>query len=126
MRLVTGGVWQGQREWAVREWSIHPEDIADGAICDDKELRHAAVVDHFHLLVRRWMAAKVDVEARVEDMLKDNPDVIIITDEIGCGIVPIDREEREYREIHGRICCHLAEAASEVVRVYCGIGQRIK
>ena len=42
------------------------------------------------------------------------------------GIVPIDSFEREYRERTGRILVKLAEQADEVVRVVCGIGQRIK
>ena len=51
---------------------------------------------------------------------------IIICDEIGCGLVPVDAFEREYREAAGRICTVLAEHADEVYRVVCGIGMRIK
>lgn len=126
MRLVTGGAWQGQRDWVVREWSVRPENIVDGAACDDEELGCAAAVNHFHLLVRRWMMAGEQTEIKIGELLRVNPDVIIITDEIGCGIVPVDKEERDYREIHGRICCRLAQEADEVVRVYCGMGQHLK
>ena len=47
-------------------------------------------------------------------------------DEVGNGIVPIDFLEREYRERTGRILVKLANQADEVVRVICGIGQKIK
>ena len=53
-------------------------------------------------------------------------DRILVTDEIGYGIVPIDPFEREYREETGRICCLLAEKSEEVWRVCCGIGTRLK
>ena len=51
---------------------------------------------------------------------------MIICDEIGNGIVPLDAFEREYREHTGRILIELAGKADEVVRIICGIQQRIK
>ena len=50
----------------------------------------------------------------------------MISDEIGNGIVPMDAFEREYREQTGRILIELAKEAEEVIRVICGIGQKIK
>ena len=47
-------------------------------------------------------------------------------DEIGYGIVPVDRMEREYREQTGRVCTRLAAYSEKVYRVMCGIGQVIK
>lgn len=54
------------------------------------------------------------------------PDAVIICDEVGCGIVPMEKEERIWRENVGRICCYLAERAQHVYRVFCGIGVMIK
>ena len=42
------------------------------------------------------------------------------------GIVPMDKEERAAREMNGRLMIYLAGEADEVVRVFCGIGERIK
>ena len=47
-------------------------------------------------------------------------------DEIGNGIVPMEHEEREYRELTGRLLCELANKADRVERIVCGIGERIK
>ena len=58
--------------------------------------------------------------------VKKNPDCIIICDEIGNGIVPMDPFERVYRERTGRILISLAENAEEVERIICGIPQKIK
>lgn len=52
--------------------------------------------------------------------------LVIISDEIGCGLVPVDPFERLYREMAGRVQCLLAEKADRVVRVTCGIGETIK
>ena len=57
---------------------------------------------------------------------EENKDTIVIADEIGNGIVPLDAFEREYREQTGRAEILLAKKADEVVRVICGIGQKIK
>ena len=51
---------------------------------------------------------------------------MIISEQIGCGIVPADAQERAIREKIGRMQIRLAETADEVVRVICGIGQKIK
>ena len=58
--------------------------------------------------------------------LEKHPDTVIICDEVGNGIVPLDSFEREYRERLGRLLCEIAAKAERVERIVCGIGQRIK
>ena len=41
-------------------------------------------------------------------------------------MVPLEPEDRRWREITGSILTALAKEAAEVHRVVCGIGQRIK
>ena len=67
-----------------------------------------------------------DVRALTGQLLLEHPDCIIISDEIGNGIVPMEHEEREYRELTGRLLCELANKADRVERIVCGIGERIK
>ena len=55
----------------------------------------------------------------VRKMLKEDK-------EIGCGIVPIDRADENWREAVGRLCCALAQKADAVVRVIAGVPQFIK
>ena len=49
--------------------------------------------------------------------VQENPDAVITLDEVGCGVVPVDREEREYREAVGAAGQELAALAGEVYRV---------
>ena len=65
-------------------------------------------------------------EADVDGWLRAHPDGVIICDEVGCGVTPLDRTDREWRERVGRTCCRLAERAEAVYRVRCGLGARIK
>lgn len=67
-----------------------------------------------------------DVDDLAEKLMRRNPGAVVITDEIGYGIVPADAFLREYREAAGRVCTKLAANAKEVWRVSCGIGTRIK
>jgi adenosyl cobinamide kinase/adenosyl cobinamide phosphate guanylyltransferase len=40
--------------------------------------------------------------------------------------VPVDRNDRAWREAAGRALCVLAQKSESVTRVICGIGVRIK
>ena len=126
MIFVTGGCFQGKQQWVLQNCQVQPFRVADGAVCSMEAIKSAGVLDHFHLLVRRWMQAGKIPADETEKILSDNPDIVIITDEIGRGIVPLDVKEREWREVHGRICCQLAGRADAVFRVIAGIGQKIK
>ncbi len=53
-------------------------------------------------------------------------DIVLISREIGCGIIPIDRQERLWREMTGRLACDIAKRASQVYRLELGIAVRIK
>ncbi len=84
------------------------------------------IVNHFHTWVRGRLTEGGCPEAEIRAFLERCGDCVIICDEIGNGIVPGDRFEREYRERTGRILIELAARAERVERVICGIGQRIK
>ena len=55
-----------------------------------------------------------------------NPGVVILCDEVGCGVVPVDPAERAWREETGRLCCELAQKADRVERIFCGLSMVLK
>ncbi|MCD7955804.1 MAG: bifunctional adenosylcobinamide kinase/adenosylcobinamide-phosphate guanylyltransferase [Lachnospiraceae bacterium] len=59
-------------------------------------------------------------------LFENNPDIIIVSNELGYGIVPMEKQDRLWRETTGRVCTCLAARANEVVRVVCGIGTWLK
>ena len=75
------------------------------------------------------MTGHESAEQRIEEILRwyldmvirENPNAVITCDEIGCGIVPIDKTDRLWREMTGDACQYLAERAAKVCRVVCGI-----
>lgn len=124
MKFITGGAYQGKLEYAKK---LYPgAEWTDGAGCSLQEILSCGAVDHFHLFVRRWLQEGKTPQELIRAILEKNRDLIIVCDEIGCGLVPTDAFEREYRESVGRICTQLVEYADEVYRVTCGIGGRLR
>lgn len=78
--------------------------------------------------VRAQMKAGADPMACVREVLarKRQGDLVITGREMGCGLVPMDPFERDYREMNGRVNCLIAAEADLVIRVIAGIGQVIK
>lgn len=62
----------------------------------------------------------------INDIYEANPDIILICDEVGGGIVPLKKEDRIYREVVGRALCCAVKKSDRVERVMCGIGQCLK
>ena len=106
--------------------------IYDGVFPDEGELFNRSkkneilIVNHFHNWVNKELKENRNPEKELEAFLKKGVRCVIISDEIGNGIVPVDAFERDYRERTGRMLITLASQADEVVRVICGIGQKIK
>lgn len=124
MKFITGGAYQGKLDYARK---LYPgAEWADGARCSLKELLSCGAVDHFHLFVRRWLQEGKTPQELIRAILDKNRGLVIVCDEIGCGLVPVSAFEREYREAVGRICTELVKHADEVYRVTCGIGKRIR
>lgn len=132
MKLVVGGYSQGKLNYILQKSNAANYMVFDGGLPDEIQLKESIVqgrnviINHFHCWVRGCISRGENPEAEILTFLMDNPETIIISDEIGNGIVPMDSFEREYRERTGRILVELASRADEVVRVICGIGQKIK
>ena len=61
------------------------------------------------------------------ELLKDPPvNVILVTNEVGCGIIPEHAMARRFRDLAGTINQRVAEIAGEVVFVVSGIPVKIK
>jgi len=127
MKLVIGGTAQGKLEYVLLKHDVQKNMVWDGVLPNDRELNgNIVIINHFHQWVKSRMVSGGCPEDEIMSFLDCNEDCIIICDEIGNGIVPIDPFEREYRERTGRILVQLAMRAEEVERIICGIGQKIK
>lgn len=127
MKLIIGGYAQGKLEFALGQYGVDKCRVWDGRLPKEAGTgTEIVVIDHFHNWVRSSILKGGCPEEETGMFLEKFPDCVIISDEIGNGIVPVEVSEREYRERTGRILVELAKKAEEVVRVICGIGQKIK
>lgn len=133
MILITGGVCQGKAEIAKslsrQQRKEHRDDeplVVEENAKSVQELFDADVILQFHLWIRRWMAEHKDPYDITKKIMEQNPNVIVTLAQVGCGVVPIEAFDRQYRETVGRIGCLLAEQAREVYLVNCGLAQQIK
>ncbi len=62
----------------------------------------------------------------IKSIRNNNLSVIIVTNEIGSGIVPSDKNTRRFRDIQGKINQYLGKEADEVYLLTCGISLKIK
>lgn len=125
MTLIIGGAFQGKTDFAVEKLLISSEKILDGETCNIDDIFSATALRNFERLVERIMLT-ADPRDFAREICEKNPDITIISTEIGSGIIPADKHEREWREAVGRSCCVLADFANAVVRVNCGIPTTIK
>ena len=108
MKLYVGGAFQGQEELARQE---NPG---------------AEIVTDFHEEIRRVMETGGDVQVFVSAFLEAHPGAVVVANELGSGIVPMEKGDRLFREAAGRALCCVAQRAETVVRVVCGLGVKIK
>lgn len=128
MELFIGAAGQNKLENIILKLDLTECKTADGADCSEKEFEEARVVNHIHLYVKNHLQQlKTDEgQERFFQCLTKLEDKILIGDEIGCGIIPLDAFEREYREVYGRMMCRIAQHAKKVTRIICGVHQVIK
>lgn len=90
----------------------------------------AIVVDCLTLWLSNLMLSEADVEVKTEELLQvainTRTQVVFVTNEVGCGIVPENALARHFRDEAGRMNQRFAERAAEVYWMVFGVGMRIK
>lgn len=128
MKMIIGGAYQGKLAYAKEQ---NPQvGWLDGELCEKNDIFEAEGIFHFEKYIQRMIKkedwSEKEAVSFAEKLARCNPDLIIVTQEIGSGLVPVDAFERRYRELTGRICSALAAKSDRVDRVMCGIGVTIK
>lgn len=125
--LVIGGSYQGKTKWVQEHYPQYKKCFVEEMLKLNAagKQENGIFVNQFHMQIKQWMKEKEDIQKNVALLLK-NPSWIIVSDEVGSGIVPLEKEDRDWRETTGRILCDVAGEADEVYRIYCGIPTKIK
>ncbi len=109
MILVIGGAYQGKREFVKNVLGIE----------------NNRVFYNFHTEIKKCLDLGKNTEELISNIFNCDYQVIV-SDEIGCGIVPLESNIRDWREATGRALCKIASECEQVWRVQCGIGSKIK
>ena len=112
MILIIGGAGQGKLAYVLEKTGYTADQVAR----TPEEARARPVFAG----LENWP------ELDEEGLLSANPEVILICDEVGCGVVPVDPAQRARREAVGRLCCRLAKRAARVERIFCGLPMVLK
>ncbi len=126
MILIIGGAWQGKKRFALEQCSLREEELINGETCEKDAVFIAAGITHFETYLKRFPVEEGQADAYAAALFKKNPGLVILANELGCGIVPVDAQDRAWREMCGRVNTQIAALSEQVYRVICGIGVRIK
>ena len=124
MIVIIGGAHQGKLDYAKENYpckTIHQCDPENPEIDTTAE-----IINSLHLTILAQTRAGTDPLSYIQKNLPKLKEKILICDDISCGIVPIEQETRIWRENTGRVMALLSKNADEVIRVFCGIGSKIK
>lgn len=120
--MIIGGMAQGKHAFAAQ---FAPARCIDGLAAQIRDAVRAGrdPMAEANAFVRMIVTTR---ESAASDDRAETQDLVLIYPEVGSGVVPLDPEERAWREAVGRVGCRIAAEADEVYRVVAGIAQRIK
>lgn len=134
MILVIGGAYSGKTQFIKEQFNLSDDDFIYGEAVTDKNICHYRAIADFNKYIFPIVTESLTDENNIEELVIDkvtkllhiNNDIIVEMREVGSGIVPIEKKERLFREVIGRVSCSLAEQSEEVFRVVCGIPVKLK
>jgi adenosylcobinamide kinase/adenosylcobinamide-phosphate guanylyltransferase len=119
---------RAERSPEIATWE-EPIQVAERIRAEDGKY-DAVVVDCLTLWLNNLMFSEADIEAETEKLLQAATSAvtqtIFVTNEVGCGIVPVHAVARRFRDEAGRMNQRFAERASEVYWMAFGLGLRVK
>ncbi len=120
MNLIIGGQAQGKLDFALDKYSLSKEDVSCEISFDKK------IIYKTEDIISALVKNNEDAFAVFEELKNRNPNCIVICNEVGCGLVPIEEIDRKIRDTVGKICCDLAKHSESVYRVFCGVATKLK
>ena len=90
MELIIGGRNQGKLQYAMQQCGVMENEVQEDCDGNLRVLNHLQRLVHEMLCVERM--TEKDIAARVFDYVERVPGCIVICDEIGGGLVPMEAE----------------------------------
>jgi len=120
----------GHRARRGSEWLERETPIELAAALDETDGGGARLVDCLTLWLSNLMHAERDIERETvrlaETLSRQQSPVVLVTNEVGLGIVPDNALARRFRDAAGILNQNIARAADEVELVVAGLPMRVK
>ena len=128
MHIVFGGAYNGKRQYVLTQLANEPYTEYSGEI--PSEACNTVIISNFEQLVMTYrqmdeLEVAKTIVAQIQALSK-RLKVICVCNDIGRGIVPMERDERFIRDACGRVYQALFQEAESIDRIWYGIAERIK
>lgn len=136
MHFVVGGAFQGKRKWVVEHYRLTEvahvwcSGYTQAAVLPGEVHAHMVVFEGLEAWIRR-LPERAYWESFFQAWYEwergaDGRYVIWIGCDITQGIVPLEKEERQWRDVTGWCYQQLAKQCTRVDRIWCGLAERMK
>ena len=126
MDLIIGGAFQGKLDYAREKFGFKPEDVYE---CEETRAEIDLLkpcINHLEEFTLACVRQGVDPVQYFKQHFEDTRDMCLICMDISSGVVPMDKEMRLWRDANGKVCQYLSREAASVVRIFCGLEQKLK
>ena len=120
MILIIGGACQGKLAFAKNTFGVTDADIH---VCSGEEIDFSKRCIY---RLEEFTALHPDPVSYFETHKDSWQNSILILQDISCGVVPLEAENRMWRQKTGRLGQYLSREADRVSRIFCGLEQRLK
>ena len=125
MDLIIGGAFQGKRDFAKRKYHLTDKQVFTCTTQKEPDFS-APCIAGLEEFVFFCVENGKDAVAYFKERRAAWEQSVLICDDIFCGVVPMEAENRLWREETGRLCTYLSGEAQAVYRLFCGLEQRLK
>ena len=112
MIFILGGYAAGKRSYVRDVLGYTDDQMADGELSDKPVVYNV-----------QDMAARFPPDELLAALCQKD---VVIANEVGAGVIPIDKDQRLAREAAGRLSVLLAQRAQRVIRIVCGLPMELK
>ncbi|MEB1808690.1 MAG: bifunctional adenosylcobinamide kinase/adenosylcobinamide-phosphate guanylyltransferase [Bacillaceae bacterium] len=144
MEFITGGAFHGKRNWVYSNYKI---DHVDEFVCYNgyekdvtiQELydlpnRQLCVITGMEMIFKRLLQegkGRKDFNELLNrwmewEQLRTDRKLVLVGCDIGKGIVPIAKEDRQWRDLAGWSYQDIVQQSNKVYRIWYGISERLK
>ena len=120
MILIIGGAYQGKLEFAKATFGITDADVYT---CDAGNIDFSKRCVY---KIEEFTCGHPDPVGYFQTHRAEWENSILILQDIFCGVVPMGKENRTWRQNTGRLSQYLSKEASQISRIFCGLEQRLK